>query len=386
MTSMLTESAELRRRLVTALVARGRLQTPHWIDAFQSVPRERFVDRFVAVHTVDRDISEHDLSSADVVSALRAIYSDSSLLTQFDAGGTATSSSTAPSLMALMLEHLDAHPGHRVLEVGTGTGYNAALLCHALGPDAVTTMDIHPQLVELAADRLGELGYTPRVEIGDGRDGAPRHGPYDRILATCGFDRVPAAWQSQLAPDGIVVINVGFGLAVLRATSAGLSGPFVDQAAFMSARTDITDTAYTAADALSLVSDNWASGEERTATWPGHLDMAAIAFLRSVLMPSVTAVEHRDEAGRARKVTLVDPISESWSVVTAVDDGGEALVTEHGPRYLWDELIALATEWNDRGRPTPDRYGLNVQQDGTHVLWLDQPDRGIRVLPQTSLQ
>lgn len=376
-----TDSSALRDRLVTGLVAAGVLRSPQWVSAFRAVPREMFVDRFVAVDASRGRLAEHDLAGADPDSALRVVYCDTSLLTQWDAGGTATSSSTAPSLMALMLEHLDARPGHRVLEVGTGTGYNAALICHALGADAVTTMDIHPHLVEQAADRLGQLGYRPRVVIGDGRDGFRRHAAYDRIIATCGFDRVPAAWRPQVVSGGVVVVNVGFGLAVLHAVRDGLSGRFVDQAAFMAARTDTTDTAYTAADALTLVRATSPNGRQRASVWPGYLDpsTATIAFLRSLLLPGVTYVG-RNVANEAPRVILVDPVSESWAVATAAGNG-KAVLTESGPRQLWDELIMLFAEWNDLARPAPDQYGLTVRWDGTHVLWLHEPDRTVRVLP-----
>lgn len=73
-------------------------------------------------------------------------------------------------------------------------------------------------------------------------------------------------------------------------------------------------------------------------------------------------------------------LTESWTVATATENG-QALLLESGPRRLWTELITLATRWNDDGRPTPDRYGLAVGWDGTHLLWLDAPDQTVHVLP-----
>jgi Protein-L-isoaspartate(D-aspartate) O-methyltransferase (PCMT) len=90
---------------------------------------------------------------------LEAVYSDTALTTQLgqiDPGSTLrpltvpASSSTKPTLMARMLADLHAHPGHRVLEIGTGTGYNAALLCHRLGDCNVCSIDIHPGLIHAA--------------------------------------------------------------------------------------------------------------------------------------------------------------------------------------------------------------------------------------------
>ncbi|MDR7303318.1 hypothetical protein [Haloactinomyces albus] len=119
----------LRIRLVNDLIARRLLTTARWKTAFRTVARDIFVDRFSVPD--EHGLVEYDLTAPEHhAAALAAVHSDTTLITQQDTGGTATSSSTTPSLMALMLEHLDAQPRHRVLEVGTGTGYNAALRAH----------------------------------------------------------------------------------------------------------------------------------------------------------------------------------------------------------------------------------------------------------------
>jgi predicted RNA methylase len=103
---------------------------------------------------------------------LDAVYSDTALTTQLgqtDPGNTLrpltvpASSSTKPTLMARMLADLHTHPGHRVLEIGTGTGYNAALLCHRLGDRNVCSIDIHPALIHAAHTRLASLGHHPHL-------------------------------------------------------------------------------------------------------------------------------------------------------------------------------------------------------------------------------
>ena len=77
-----------------------------------------------------------------------------------------------PSLMARMLEALDVRDGHRVLEIGTGTGYNAALLCHRLGACNVVSIDIDPTLIVATRKRLAGLGHHPTLVVGDGTAGA----------------------------------------------------------------------------------------------------------------------------------------------------------------------------------------------------------------------
>jgi len=93
--------------------------------------------------------------------------------------------------MAVMLEALDVTDGVRVLEVGTGTGYNAALLCHRLGDQHVVTVEVDPVLAEQAQQRLAEVGYRPIVHVGDGADGYPPGAPYDRVIVTCALTSLP---------------------------------------------------------------------------------------------------------------------------------------------------------------------------------------------------
>jgi protein-L-isoaspartate O-methyltransferase len=120
--------------------------------------------------------------------------------------------------MSWMLQALDLADGQQVLEIGTGTGYNATLLCHRLSDANVTSIDIDPALVDQARLRLGELGYAPLLAAGDGVGGLPAGAPYDAILATAAVDHIPSAWIEQLRPGGIIVTDLrgGFSGAMVR--------------------------------------------------------------------------------------------------------------------------------------------------------------------------
>ena len=140
--------------------------------------------------------------------------------------GVPTSSCTAPGLMALMLEALDVDVDARVLEVGTGTGYNAGLLSHRLRSRLVTSVEVDPVVAEAARVALLACGYTPTLIVGDGAAGHPGNAPYDRIIATCSAPSIPAPWIAQLRPGGLLLTNLhrdlgGGVLALLRATSTG---------------------------------------------------------------------------------------------------------------------------------------------------------------------
>jgi protein-L-isoaspartate(D-aspartate) O-methyltransferase len=185
-----TKSQRLRRQLVETLSDAGQIRSDAVRDAFLAVPREVFIPGFAAKNRLE-----------DVYKPQEAIP------TRFDDHGFSISSSSAPSIMAVMLEQLELGPGHRVLEIGAGTGYNAALLKHIVGPNGrVTSIDIDGRNTREARAHAKIVGSAVRVVTGDGRAGVARAAPYDRIIATVASDVVPRAWFKQLRPDGVIVL------------------------------------------------------------------------------------------------------------------------------------------------------------------------------------
>ncbi|WP_170201463.1 methyltransferase, FxLD system [Actinocorallia herbida] len=180
-------SAEaMRGTLVDALRRHGLVQGEAVDGALRAVPRHLFVPGV----------------------PLARAYGHEAVVTYRDESGAALSSLSEPGLVAAMLEQLDVRPGHRVLEVGTGTGYNAALLSRLTGPQGhVTSVDILPGAVAVARRGLARAGYA-HVEtvVADGRLGHPDGAPYDRIIVTGGAWDLPAAWAEQLAPGGVLVV------------------------------------------------------------------------------------------------------------------------------------------------------------------------------------
>ncbi|MBE1875043.1 methyltransferase, FxLD system [Myceligenerans pegani] len=139
---------------------------------------------------------------------LSEAYGLGAVITHRDAHNVPISSASAPGTVAGMLEQAQVRPGHRVLEIGAGTGYNAALLAHLVGPSgSVTTIEFDPDVAEAAREHLIAYGADQvRVVTGDGTIGDPSQAPFDRILVTAGAWDVAPAWVDQLAPGGRIVL------------------------------------------------------------------------------------------------------------------------------------------------------------------------------------
>jgi protein-L-isoaspartate(D-aspartate) O-methyltransferase len=115
-----------------------------------------------------------------------------------------------PTIVAMMTDLLALAPGDRVLEIGTGSGYQAAVLAEVLPGDTIHTIEIVPELARSARERLKALGYdNVRVHTGDGYLGLPELGPFQGIIVTAAADAVPPPLIEQLAPGGLLVMPLG---------------------------------------------------------------------------------------------------------------------------------------------------------------------------------
>lgn len=215
-------AATARASLVREIEASGAWAAdPVWREAFDSVPRHLFVPYYYvgALGGYERRWGE-DPSPRGRESWVRGAYADAPLATRVR-DGELLSSSSQPSLMAKMLAELVVREGDTVLEIGAGTGYNAALLSHRLGDEQVTTVDLDPEITESARRHLAAAGHHPTVVTGDGARGCPERAPFDRIIVTCTLSSIPRAWLAQCPPGARILAPFATGVIALRVRDAG---------------------------------------------------------------------------------------------------------------------------------------------------------------------
>jgi methyltransferase of ATP-grasp peptide maturase system len=375
----MTSSARLRRRLVEHLLDEDVLHAPEWIAAFRAVPRHVFLPRFFAPAgglwaAVGRDDPGW----------LESAYSRDVLVTQLDddpgrweqarasgpVPGTPTSSSSMPSIMAIMLEELRVRDGQRVLEIGTGTGYNAALLSHRCGAGRVSTVDIDAEIVAGARRRLAEAGYRPSCAVGDGALGFPAGELYDRVLCTASVSSIPPAWLAQTVPGGLIVTTLN------RPIGAGLIRLVVGEDGTGQGRVLARDGRFMPLRAHRLPEPEPLPRPSRDEWEQTRLPMSTVLqprkqfeFFAGLSLPGVRAV--RDGADdEAPAVALVHPDG-SW--VRHRKRGGADEVAQGGPRALWEAAEAAYVEWCELDKPDRDRFGVTVTGE-RQEFWLDAPD------------
>ncbi|MCH6160322.1 methyltransferase domain-containing protein [Streptomyces marispadix] len=335
--------------LMRQIAAGGALADPAWQAAFAEVPRELFVPYYyVAVTGGGRErLWREDPDPRRRQRWLEGVYDDAPLATRVR-DGELLSSSSQPSLMARMLEALEVRDGMRVLEIGTGSGYNAALLSHRLGSDHVVSVDLDPAITSAAKEHLAAAGYRPRVVTGDGALGVPAHAPYDRVIATCEVPALPVAWLAQCVPGALILAPLATGLLALRVEGPGSGqGRFLPTPAFF---------VPLRGGGVSGTGDEGTSGAGPAA--PGIGTGAAAIGIGTGTGGGGTGTA---EPGAAlRGVPRHAQRQDSFHFLLGLA-GGSA-----GPYDVY-EL------WRTSGRPERERYGVTVR-DGAQWAWLDDPD------------
>jgi protein-L-isoaspartate(D-aspartate) O-methyltransferase len=368
---------EVHNDLVDRLIARGSLWSPGLIDAFRATPRHLFLDQVYHHHGGGwRTLDPEQLSEDD----LRLIASDRALTTHLSNAGpdeqpVAISSSSQPSLMAQMLEDLYLEPGQRILEIGAGTGYNAALLAHVVGADPdgyVVSIDVDREVLDSARRHLSPLPDR-RVELchDDGRLGFPAAAPFDRIQVTAATPDMEPAWLEQLTDGGLVQapVDLAPGLAYVmqgEVRDGIFTGGLTRAAYFMPLRDEgeagrdrnAPEAPLPGPERFQAVSAPWAGWSERRAAsevddfLPG---LAMLAWLEGLSLGYATCPDGR--SGHA----VVDLVH------------GQACWL--GP-YEWrisgkgghEMGLRLWRQWLDLGGPRPEEWRLSLAAEGERLV------------------
>lgn len=364
-----------------------------WADAVAAVPRSDFLPDVIWPYDMNTRQSVAINRHADPDRWLQVAFEDVPVTIQWDDGAhqglepgqLATSSASMPSVVTQMLVDADLKPGMRVLEIGTGTGWSAALMAHVLGPDAVMSVEIDPAIGERAARNLIAVGAPVRMVIGDGRDGAAIDAPYDRVIATVGVRSIPAAWIAQTRPGGLIVApwgtRYGNGDALVRLTVAGdgtALGNFVRPLEFMKVRSERTAWPNLADRLPASFPDGLEpSGTDVTLDGLRGEKWGPTEFVIGLAVPDCAHAELAD--GNVTSVWFYGLTDDSWATVTF--DGQQAVsVYQGGSRRLWDEVESALRWWESAGRPGLERFGLTADGYG-ETPWLDEPANRV---PQTA--
>lgn len=331
-----------------------------FVPAKASASRSRWIDR-----------------EADPRGWWDAVGSDTAIVTQIDDGDTEltpetaarsvnyTSSCSAPSIVFDFLRLLDARAGDKVLEIGTGTGWTAALLSARLGGRNVVTVEIDAVLAARAAANLEKTGLDPQVVVSDGAAGWKAEAPYDGVHVTCGVAEVPYSWVEQSRAGATIVLpwmhGFGGGQTVRLAVEddGTATGRFHGDTAYMLLRSQRP---------LPFRVPG-ARRESTTVFHPSDIARggAGLAIALSGLLPGVQAnIGERDDAS----VRIALRTDDSYALVSRAAEGALSEVEQAGPRNLWEEVEAAYARWAELGFPPSGRFGMTVDPHGQHI-WLD---------------
>lgn len=366
-------STSLRQALAAELAEGGHLTDPAWRAAVEAVPRELFLDD--ALFQVNGSHWEPlHRSQLGEEEWLRQVYSDTTWVTRVDGisaanatgalSGRPTSSSTLPSLVLRMLELADVREGAKVLEVGTGTGYSTAILCHRLGDEAVYSVEYDEHLAATAAQRLTAAGCSPHLLTGDGLRGYQDGADYDTVIATCAVRSIPPSWLWQLRDGGSIVTTVSgwmlaSGLIRLVLDEEGVArGRFAgDEVSYMLARPHERPPRPTFYPHAGVT--------RPTRISPDLLDDWTAHFVAQLAAPSAELVR------TAEGVALLDVAtgSQAWT-----EPGGDGtwIVHQDGQLPLWDRVEDALALWQSEGAPDQAAFGMTVTE-WDQTVWLGDP-------------
>ncbi|MEU7178842.1 MULTISPECIES: methyltransferase domain-containing protein [Streptomyces] len=349
-----------------------------WRGAVAGTPRHLFVPRWWWKEPTGPVLAD---GPADPDLWMRVAYSDMTVLTRIGPlhadhahpddhpEGLPTSSATLPSLTLQMYRHVRPAESLDILDVGTGSGYGAALLAHRFGNERVTTIDVDPYLTKAAAERLDAAGLAPRALTADVMEPLP--GQWDRIVCTVSLPRIPPTLLAALRTGGRLVTNIAdtcLIIGVEKTTDGGAVGRVErDWAGFMTTRHGDNYPPGRAEWFLEL--RNKEGEEVSTGRYP-VLKVMEAWDLWTMLELTAPGIMHRHEEGPdGHQTAYMIHTDGSWARAEA-HRTAPPTVHQGGPRRLWGELERIRHKFNTEG--SLGLYGSRVRVEPDGVCHIER--------------
>jgi protein-L-isoaspartate O-methyltransferase len=361
-----------------------------WTEAMNAMPRDRFVPS--VIYDLQRGRTPGDLvpieRSQEPQQWARLVGEDDAVIIQVDdghplpdgSGQEVTSSASQPSVVLGMLDALDAHPGNTVLEISTGTGWNAALLASVIGAENVVTVEIDEQLAERARTALASAGYgAVQVLAADAARTLP-DGRFDRIIATVGVSSVPFGWITALDENGRLVVPLNNpyqppGVAVLTRHNDAATGSLAGPAQFMALRSERVPrrsvTGFTPVGTHTVRMTDLhpyvLAGNRDTAVAIGQ----RVSGVHRIWRPA------GEDTGC---LWLYAPTEQSIATLDMLHNG-RLEVEQTGDRQLFNEVEAAHHWWLAQGKPTTQDWTITIHRDEQHLELRKQTTTPAQPLP-----
>ena len=377
-----------RYGLVQTLKQKGAINDPAVEAAFLAIPRHRFLNNF---YISDQVAPLHwkliQPSSLEPDTWFELVYANAPHVIQLNEMGIPTSSSSDPEIMAQALEAATLAPGMHVMEIGTGTGYNAALLAHLVeNPALVTTIEIDIDLAQQAKRCLDNVvGPGMCVVTGDGFQGYQPQAPYDRIIATASTQTIPLMWLDQLREGGIIVMHLPGHLGpgcILRFQKHGPgrsgSGQIIMRSSFM----ELQNSSVPAPVVPQLLSQLLAEGVTTkfslssdyfnpTLFWNEDL-----AFLLQTVFPKMYLMSIVKQIQDSPDLCLLDDQTRTLLIFSPNGEHQWSLEVR-GEAQLWERVLMVYQQWVLLQRPVATAYRLIVDNQGKQILTIPSSNEHI---------
>ena len=371
------------RKLAEDLEALGCFKAGWQREAFFAAPRHLFIDQYYEYRDDDQ-VLVADLGPL-TDAHLKIIYSDNGLQIQQPPDHSASSQ---PSLIFQMLDDLDLETGNRVLEIGTGTAWNTALLARGSGDGRlIYSIDINPELIDAARRHLASANIEGiNLRAGDGGYGWPEAAPFDRIIVTVGSPDIPNHWTEQLADGGVLVVPLETGessnpVLRLRKQNGRLIGGFTRYSGFYPMRGDFSLPEPQISKETNDLMQRLVSGEHMEMAMPAQMpagwqDFREFIFFLHVVGAPFETLAWRWQNSELDAQEMFPMFFDTESETVLATGRKEPVMWVYGNSASGERLASRVEEWVALGKPGFTDYRVELAAPNARVRrknqWIDR--------------